>query len=52
MLRRGEERLLETAEAGDEAGYAAALAPLRTWTLVTLTLIVVTIYVMTAKPFA
>jgi hypothetical protein len=52
VLRRGEERLLETAEAGDEAGYAAALGPLRTWTLVTLTLIVVTIYVMTAKPFA
>ena len=52
VLRRGEERLVETADAGDEAGYAATLATARTWTLVVIVLIVLTIYVMTAKPFA
>ena len=51
VLRRGEERLAATAEGGDEPGYTAALAPLRTWTLVTLALIVFTIFLMTAKPF-
>src|SRR5215210_974729 len=51
VLRRGEERLAATAEGGDESGYAAALAPLRTWTLVTLALIVFTIFLMAAKPF-
>jgi hypothetical protein len=39
-----------SAEAGDEAGYAAALATLRTWTYVTLALIVIAIFFMTAKP--
>jgi len=51
VLRRGEERLVATSEASDEAGYAAALATVRTWTFVTLVLIVVTIFFMTAKPF-
>ena len=51
LLRRGEERLVATSEAGDEAAYAATLATVRTWTLVTLVLIVVTIFFMTAKPF-
>jgi hypothetical protein len=51
VLRRGEEKLAATAEAGEEAEYAAALAQVRTWTYVTLALIVVTIFIMTAKPF-
>jgi hypothetical protein len=51
VLRRGEERLVETSVAGDEAGYAATLASVMTWTFVTLALIVITIFFMTAKPF-
>ena len=51
VLRRGEEQLVASAEAGDEERYANALSTARTWTLVTIVLIVVTIYVMTAKPF-
>ena len=51
VLRRGEERLEATADGGDEPGYAAALATVRTWTFVTLALIVVVIFLMTAKPF-
>jgi Sec-independent protein secretion pathway component TatC len=50
LLRRGEERLVATSEAGDEAGYTAALATLRTWNYVTLVLIVVAIFFMAAKP--
>jgi len=49
-LRRGEERLVERSEAGDEAGYAAALATLRTYTFITLALVVIAIFFMTAKP--
>jgi len=52
VLRRGEERMAATSEAGDESGYASALAGVRTWIYVTLALIVITIYFMTAKPFA
>jgi hypothetical protein len=52
VLRRSEEQLAAAVDAGDEAGYARSLQTARTWTLVTLALIVVTIYVMTAKPFA
>ncbi len=52
VLRRGEERLAETSQAGDEAGYAAALSTVTSWTLVTIALIVITIFFMTAKPFA
>ena len=51
VLRRGEEALVATSEARDEAPYVAALATLRTWTYVTIALIVITIYFMTAKPF-
>ena len=51
VLRRGEERLEATAEGGDEPGYAATLATVRTWTLITLALIVVAIFLMTTKPF-
>ena len=51
VLRRGEERLEATAGGGDEPGYGAALATVRTWTLVTLALIVVVIFLMTTKPF-
>ena len=50
ILRRGEERLEATAEGRDEAGYAAALGPLQTWTFITLGLIVLTIFLMAAKP--
>ena len=52
VLRRGEEKMLESSERSDEAGYLSALAATRTWTLITLVLVVLTIYVMTAKPFA
>lgn len=51
LLRRAEERLVATSEAGDEAGYRSALSAARTWTFTTIALIVVTIFVMTAKPF-
>lgn len=51
VLRRAEERLVATSEGGDETGYASALATARTWTYVTLALVVITIYFMTAKPF-
>ena len=50
LLRRGEESLAATAEAGDEAAYTAALATLRLWTYVTLALIVIAIFFMAAKP--
>jgi Sec-independent protein secretion pathway component TatC len=50
VLRRGEERLVATAEAGDEPGYASALGTLQTWTYVTLALIVVAIFFMVVKP--
>jgi hypothetical protein len=52
VLRRSEEKLLASSASGDESGYATALSTARTWTLVTIALIVLTIYVMTAKPFA
>jgi hypothetical protein len=51
VLRRGEERLAERSQAGDEAGYAAALSRVLAWTAVTIALVVFTIFVMTAKPF-
>jgi hypothetical protein len=51
VLRRGEEKLIETAEAGDDAGYASRLATVRTWIWVLLVLIVIAIFFMTAKPF-
>jgi hypothetical protein len=49
VLRRGEERLESTASGGDEPGYTATLATVRTWTLITLALIVVVIFLMTTK---
>lgn len=52
VLRRGEESLAATAEAGDETGYLAALKTTRLWTTVTLVLIVFTVFVMVVKPFA
>ena len=51
LLRKGEERLEATAAGGDEPGYAAALAIVRKWTLITLALIVVVLFLMTTKPF-
>lgn len=52
VLRRSEERLIDLADAGDEPGYTRAMPKLRTWTLITIGLIVLTIYLMAAKPFA
>jgi hypothetical protein len=51
VLRRGEEALEASADAGDEAAYASALATVRTWTIVTLVGIVFVIFLMSAKPF-
>jgi hypothetical protein len=51
VLRRGEERLLAAAEAGDEPGYASALGGVQTWTYLTIALLVLTVFVMAAKPF-
>ena len=51
VLRRGEERLVANAEAGDEAGYGAALSTVTLWTTITIALIVLTIFLMSAKPF-
>jgi hypothetical protein len=50
VLRKGEERLLALAEQHDESGYAAALATVMSWTVLTLALLVVTIFLMTVKP--
>lgn len=52
VLRRGELRLIAASEAGEAKAYAEALSVLRAWTLVTVALLVLTIFVMTAKPFA
>ncbi|MCW3009885.1 MAG: hypothetical protein JWO90_289 [Solirubrobacterales bacterium] len=52
ILRRNEEGMLSAAEAGDAPAYALSFGAARTWTLITLAMIVVTLYVMTAKPFA
>jgi len=51
VLRRGEQRLVQTAEAADERAYLAALSTVTLWTTVTICLIVVTIFFMAAKPF-
>jgi Predicted integral membrane protein (DUF2269) len=51
VLRKGEEGLEATADAGDEAAYSRALAGVRRWTLITLALIVFVIFLMTTKPF-
>jgi hypothetical protein len=51
VLRRGEQALIASSEAGDEPVYDARLAVVRSWTLLTITLIVVTIFFMSAKPF-
>ena len=51
VLRRGEEQLLAAAEGQDEAAYASALGTATTWTYVVLALLVLTIFVMSAKPF-
>jgi uncharacterized membrane protein len=50
VLRKGEERLLAMAAAGDEAGYGRALRPVMRWTLVTVLLLVATIFLMAVKP--
>jgi uncharacterized membrane protein len=50
LLRRGEERLVATAEGGDDTGYGAALRTVRMWTTTILALIVLVIFLMTVKP--
>jgi uncharacterized membrane protein len=50
VLRKGEERLLALAEAQDQRGYALALRTLTAWTLVTVALIVLTIFLMPRSP--
>lgn len=52
VLRKGEMRLIAASEASDEAAYSATLATVTAWTYVTLALIVLTIFVMAAKPLA
>lgn len=52
VLRRSEEQMLESSVAADEGRYAAGLARARTWTIVTLALIALTIFLMSVKPFA
>ncbi len=52
VLRRSEESMVATSTAGDEPGYAAALAQAKQWTFVILGLVVVAIFFMTVKPFA
>ena len=51
VLRRGEEALVAASEGGDEPAYGVALATARTWTFVTLALLVITIFFMSVKPF-
>jgi Sec-independent protein secretion pathway component TatC len=51
VLRRGEERLLALADSGDEGGYATALSGVQRWTWVVIALVVVTIFIMAARPF-
>ncbi|HXD53476.1 MAG TPA: DUF2269 family protein [Solirubrobacteraceae bacterium] len=50
VLRKGEERLLALAEAGQQDGYDAALRTVLAWTLLTVALLVVTIFLMAVKP--
>jgi hypothetical protein len=50
VLRRNEERLVEASQDGDEARYAAVLSTLRGWTALTVALIMITVFFMTAKP--
>jgi hypothetical protein len=50
VMRKGEERLLALAEAGDDGAYAAALRPLLTATVTTVLLIALTIFLMVVKP--
>jgi hypothetical protein len=50
VLRRGELGMVAASEAGDESAYAATLRTVQRWTFVTLVLILVTIFLMAAKP--
>jgi uncharacterized membrane protein len=52
VLRRGELRLIEYSESGSDEDYDAVLSGVKIWTLVTIALIVITIFFMVAKPFA
>jgi uncharacterized membrane protein len=52
VLRQGELRLIEFSESGSEGDYDAALSRVKIWTLVTIALIIITIFFMAAKPFA
>jgi hypothetical protein len=50
VLRRGEERLLELAQTGQGDAYDDALGGVMRWTLVTVALVVLTVFLMSAKP--
>jgi len=50
VLRKGEERLLALADAGDEGGYDLALRGLMRWTGLTIVLLLVTLFLMAVKP--
>jgi hypothetical protein len=50
VLRGGEEQLLASCERRDETGYELALRTLMRWTLLTVALIVATIFLMAVKP--
>lgn len=52
VLRKAEERMVATAEAGDEPGYRSAYGDAQRWVGITLALIVITIFIMTTKPGA
>lgn len=52
VLRKGEQRLIEASESGSEEDYTATLSTVKAWTLLTIVLIVITIFFMAAKPFA
>lgn len=51
VLRAGEKRLIEASQSGSEEDYATALSGVKAWTLLTIALIVITIFFMAAKPF-
>jgi hypothetical protein len=52
VMRKAEQRLVATADAGDAPGYDAALAAARRWTAITIVLIIVAIFFMAVKPGA
>ena len=52
VLRRSEEQLASSAETVDEQRYTTSLKTAHTWTLITIVLVVLTIFLMTTKPLS